>query len=61
MGSRREADDEKPRFRIPKTGNRPAPIGLAAVGTPLDAADFFAVRNQTGTEETLDDLLIERL
>lgn len=61
MGTRGEADDEKPRIRIPETGYRPAPIRFAAIGAPLDAADFFAVRDQTGTEETVDDLLIERL
>jgi hypothetical protein len=61
MGTRGEADDEKPRFRIPETGHGPAPIRLAAIGAPLNPSDFFAVRNQTGTEETLDDLLIEHL
>jgi len=61
MRSRSEADDEKPRIRIPKTGYRPAPIGLAAIGEPLDAADFFAMRDQAGTEETVDNLIIEGL
>lgn len=61
MRSRGEADDEKPRIRIPETGYGPTPIEFAAIGAPLDAADFFAVRDQAGTEETVNDLLIERL
>ena len=61
MRSRGEADDEKPRIRIAETGYGPAPIGFAAIGAPLNAADFFPVRDQAGTEETVNDLLIERL
>ena len=61
VGSGGKADDEEPRTRIPETGYRPAPIGLATIGAPLDAADLFAVRHQAGTEETVDNLLIEHL
>ncbi|HEY6988314.1 MAG TPA: hypothetical protein VH369_08020 [Bryobacteraceae bacterium] len=61
MRSRGEADDEKPRIRIPETGYGPAPIGFAAIGAALDPADFFAVRDQARTEKTVNDLLIERL
>jgi len=61
MRSRGKADDEKPRIRIPETGYGPAPIDFAAIGAALDAPDFFAIRDQARTEETVDDLLIERL
>jgi hypothetical protein len=56
-----KADDKEARLRIPETGYRPAPIRLAAIGAPLDAADRFPVCHQAGTEETVDNLLIEHL
>lgn len=61
MRSRGEAHEEKPRARIPKTGYWPAPVRFAAVGAPLNAADFLAVRDKAGTAETFDNLLIEHL
>ena len=57
--SRGEADDEKPRIRIPETGNGPTPIGFAAIGAPLDAADFFAMRDQARTAATSNDARVE--
>jgi hypothetical protein len=53
--------NEEARVRIPKTGYRPAPIGLATVGAPLDPADLFAVSHQAGAAETVDDFVIQYL
>ena len=56
-----ETHNEEACIRVPKTGYRPAPIGFAAVGAPLDPADLFAVSHKAGAAETVDDFVIQYL
>jgi hypothetical protein len=43
MSTRGEADYKQSRSRIPKAGNRAAPVSLVPIGAPPDAADLFAI------------------
>jgi hypothetical protein len=55
MGAGSKAHEQDSRCRIAKSGNRPGPILLPAVGPPLDKRDLFAMFNKSGTAKTVDD------
>lgn len=59
MGSWSETNHQQARRRISEPGHRPAPVLLPAICSPLHAPDLLPMGDQTGTSETVDDLVVE--
>src|SRR5690242_3540363 len=55
----REAEDHELRFRIAEAAHRPTPIRVREVRASLLHRDGFAMRDQTRTRATRDELVIE--
>jgi glutaredoxin len=51
--------DEDARRRIAEAGERPAPVGLVAVGGALDRGDVLAMRPQTRAARAADDVAMQ--
>src|SRR5581483_7017425 len=55
----RQPHDQHTRMRIAETGHGLAPVFAIAIGTAIYPRNFFAIRDQSRTTGTRDDIFVE--